>query len=582
MRQLLATIILLAALAPAGAQETDHNFDVAKNLDIFNSLYRDLDQLYVDTIDASNAVRYGIKAMLYSLDPYTVYYPEDDVKSLRQMITGKYAGIGSLIRENLKDGCCVIDQPYRGMPAQEAGLRKGDRIISIDDSTMLGKPTDYVSSHLRGDAGSTFKLKIFRPSEDREIEMNITRRSIQLPAVPYFGMLNDSIGYINLEQFTEDCSKEVRQAFLDLKTRGMRSLVFDLRDNGGGSVSEAVDILNFFIPAGQTILTMKGKTLRSNNEYATAVEPLDTIMPIVALVNANTASASEITAGVLQDLDRGVVAGERTYGKGLVQTTIDVPYNGQLKLTTSKYYIPSGRCIQAIEYGKKSSDAPGDSIAKTFFTRSGRIVHERGGITPDITIESDTLTNLAYYLINARDSAELVLTYVCDYIQAHADIAPPDRFELSDSDYNDFKTRVCAADFKYDKQTEKYLVQLKELAKFEGYFDDAKDEFAALEAKLTHDLGRDLDINRDLLKTLIGRDIIANYYFEDGAIEFSLRFDSQLKRAVSILSEGEYYSILSPEAPADEQAVDKTIAPDGEIGSPDDFDFDDEDEGDVG
>lgn len=576
MRQFLFTIVFLSLVRPAISQDTGHNFEVSKNLDIFTSLYRDLDQLYVDTIDASSAVGTGIKAMLYSLDPYTIYYPEDEVNSLRQMITGKYAGIGSLIRENLKAGCCIIDQPYRGMPADEAGLRKGDQIISIDDSTMLGKTTDYVSSHLRGDAGSTFKLKIFRPSDDKEMEMNITRRSIQLPAVPYFGMLTDSIGYINLEQFTEDCAKEVRQAFLELKTRGMRSLIFDLRDNGGGSVAEAVDILNLFIPSGETILTMRGKTSRANNNYITSSEPVDTIMPIVALVNGNTASASEITAGVLQDLDRGVVAGERTFGKGLVQTTIDTPYNGQLKVTTSKYYIPSGRCIQAIDYGKKTAD--NDTIAKTFFTRGGRTVHERGGITPDIISTSDTLTNLAYYLVSARDSSELVLTFVLDYIQSHPTIAPPATFELSDSDFDAFKAQVCAAGFKYDRQTGKYLDRLKELAKFEGYFDDAKDEFAALEAKLTHNLGRDLDINRELLKSLLARDIIAAYYYDEGAIEFSLRQDSQLKRAVSILNEGEYYSILSPDYDAAAQAVSKTISGGDETGSPDDAGVDDEDE----
>ncbi|MCD8288990.1 MAG: S41 family peptidase [Prevotella sp.] len=569
MRHHLFIIIFLAFAGHAFAQQTDHNFEVSKNLDIFTSLYRDLDQLYVDTIDAAQAIGTGINAMLYSLDPYTVFYPEDDVKSLRQMITGKYAGIGSLIRENLKEGCCIIDQPYRGMPADEAGLRKGDRILAIDDSTMLGKTTDYVSSHLRGDAGSTFKLKIFRPSESREMEMNITRRSIQLPAVPYFGMVSDSIGYINLEQFTEDCAKEVRQAFLELKTRGMRSLIFDLRDNGGGSVAEAVDILNLFIPSGQTILTMKGKTPRANNEYATAAEPVDTIMPVVALVNANTASASEITAGVLQDLDRGVILGEKTFGKGLVQTTIDTPYNGQLKLTTSKYYIPSGRCIQAIDYGKKNSSVAGDTIAKTFFTRCGRIVRERGGITPDILCKSDTLTNLAYYLVSARDSSELVLSFVLDYIQAHPTIAPPATFELSDSDFNVFKKQVCDAGFKYDRQTGKYLDMLKDLAKFEGYFDDAKDEFAALEAKLTHNLDRDLDINRDLLKLLIGRDIIGAYYFDEGAIEFSLRQDSQLQRAVDILNEGEYDKILLPGYDADTTVLTKTISGDAELNSPD-------------
>ncbi len=547
MKRVSFTLLWALLFSTALAQETGHNFDVAKNLDIFNSLYRDLDMLYVDTIDANETVQYGIKAMLYSLDPYTVYYPEEEVKNLRQMITGKYAGIGSLIRENLAEGCCIIDQPYRGMPAQEAGLRKGDRILSIDDSTMVGRPTDYVSSHLRGEAGSTFKLKIFRPSQG-EMTMNITRRNIQLPAIPYYGMLNDSVGYINLEQFTEDCAKHVRQAFIELKLKGMTRFIFDLRDNGGGSVSEAIAILNMFIQSDTPILTMRGKMRRSNSDYLTTAEPIDTLMPVLVLVDGTTASASEITAGVLQDLDRGVILGTKTFGKGLVQTTIDMPYNGQMKLTTSKYYIPSGRCIQAIDYSRKSFDSTPqttDSL-RVFHTLAGREVREGGGIMPDIEVKGDTLTNLVYYLINARDSSEVVLNYVIDYINSHPSIAPPSEFALTDEDFDRLKQRIMASPFTYDRQTEKYLQQLKELAKFEGYYDDAQEEFAALEAKLTHNLERDLDTNRDLIMWLVGRDIVGAYYYEEGATEFALRYDNQLHRAIEVVSSGEYYDVLSP------------------------------------
>ncbi len=548
-RFLSATCLLALLLLPARAQETGHNFDVAKNLDIFNTLYRNLDMVYVDTLDANKIIPYGIKAMLYSLDPYTVYYPESDVKDLRQMITGKYAGIGALIRENVKEGCCMIDLPYRGMPAQEAGLQKGDRILSIDDSTMIGKPTDFVSSHLRGDAGSTFKLKIFRPSADKEMEFSITRRSIQLPPVTFYGILKDSIGYINLDQFTEDCAKDVRHAFIDMKMKGMKKLIFDLRENGGGSVSEAVSIINMFIPRDVTVLTMKGKLKRSNSEYKTTTEPIDTIMPMVVLVNDNTASASEIMAGVMQDLDRAVVMGNPTYGKGLVQTTLDMPYNGQLKITTSKYYIPSGRCIQAIDYKNKNggyTEHIPDSLTHVFHTAGGREVRDGGGIKPDITLKADTLTNLAYYLMNARDSSEVVFTYEYDYIQAHPTIAQPRDFELTDEDFEELKSRVIASDFKYDKQTEKYLQQLKELAKFEGYYEDAKDEFDALEAKLTHNLERDLDINKTLIKNLVGREIVENYYYDEGAMEYSLRFDNQVKEALRLLSsDEEYHAVLN-------------------------------------
>lgn len=530
------------------AQSGDHNFEVAKNLDVFNSLYRSLDMVYVDTIDANKVIGNGIKAMLYSLDPYTIYYPDNEVKELRQMITGKYAGIGALIRENTQHGCCMIDQPYPGMPAHEVGLKKGDRILAIDDSTMIGKKTDYVSSHLRGDAGSTFKLRILRPSTNKEMTFNITRRAIQLPAVTYYGMIQDEIGYINLNQFTENCSKDVRRAFIELKQKGMKKLLFDLRENGGGSVQEAISIINMFVPRDVTILTMKGKMQRANSVYKTTVEPIDTIMPIVVLVSDNTASASEIMAGALQDLDRAVIMGTRTFGKGLVQTTLDLPYNGQLKLTTSKYYIPSGRCIQAIDYKNKNggyTEHIPDSLTKVFHTIGGREVRDGGGIKPDVELKADTLTNLVYYLINARDSSEVVFNYEYDYIQAHPEIAVPSSFELTDDDFNELKERVLASNFKYDKQTEKYLQQLKELAKFEGYYDDAKPEFDALEAKLVHNTERDLEINREMIKNLVGRAIVQNYYYDSGAMQYSLRFDSQTKKALQLLSsDSDYNAIL--------------------------------------
>ncbi len=536
---------------PMAAQQEDHNFKVAKNLDVFNALYRNLDMVYVDTLDADEVVGYGVRAMLRSLDPYTEYYPASDVKELRQMITGKYAGIGAVIRENNKEGCCMIDQPYKGMPAYELGLKKGDLILAIDDSTMMGKPTAYVSEHLRGDAGSTFKLKIRRLSTGKEMVFKVTRRAIQLPAVTYYGLIgNTGIGYINLNSYTEDCAKDVRRAFVDLKQQGMNRLIFDVRDNGGGSVQEAISIINMFVARNTTLLTMKGKMKRANNEYKTTVEPIDTVMPIVVLVNDNTASASEITAGALQDLDRAVVMGTRTYGKGLVQTTMDLPYNGTMKLTTSKYYIPSGRCIQAINYKHKNggyTEHVPDSLTKVFHTLGGREVRDGGGIKPDIEVKADTVTNLVYYLMGARDSAEVVFNYEYDYIQAHPTIASPDEFLLTDEDFNELKARLLANDFKYDKQTEKFLQQLKELAKFEGYYEDAKPEFEALEKKLTHNLERDLEINRELIKELVSREIVRNYYFDAGSMQHSLRTDSQVKRAIEMLSnEEEYNKILHP------------------------------------
>lgn len=535
---------------PVLAQDKDHNFKIAKNLDVFNALYRNLDMVYVDTLDADEVVGYGIRAMLNSLDPYTEYYPEESLKDLKMLITGKYAGIGAMIRENMQQGGCMIDQPYRNMPADELGLKKGDLILSIDDSTMLGKPVSYVSEHLRGDPGSSFKLKIRRLSTGKEMTFNVTRRAIQMPALPYYGMLPDNVGYINLNSYTEGCAKDVRRAFITLKQQGMNRLIFDVRENGGGSVQEALDIINMFVPRNTEVLTMRGKTPRANKDYKTTTEPIDTVMPIVVLVDGGTASASEITAGTLQDLDRAVVMGTRTYGKGLVQTTMELPYNGQMKLTTSKYYIPSGRCIQAINYKHKNggyTEHVPDSLTKVFYTAGGREVRDGGGIKPDIEIKADTLTNLAYYLMSARDSNEVVFNYEYDYIQKHPTIAPASEFMITDADYDDLKARVVASDFKYDKQTEKFLNQLKELAKFEGYYEDTKAEFEALENKLNHNIERDMEINRELIKDLISRELCRAYYYDGGSIEHSLRSDSQVKEAVKLLlNEEEYNKVLTP------------------------------------
>lgn len=369
-----------------------------------------------------------------------------------------------------------------------------------------------------------------------------------MPPVTYYGILQDGIGYINLNQFTEDCSKDVRRAFIELKQKGMNKLIFDLRDNTGGSVQEAVSIINMFVPRDITILTMKGKMKRSNSEFKTSVEPIDTIMPIAVLVSDNTASSSEIMAGALQDLDRAVVMGTRTFGKGLVQTTIELPYNGQAKITTSKYYIPSGRCIQAIDYKNKNggyTEHIPDSLTKVFHTIGGREVRDGGGIKPDVELKADTLTNLVYYLMNARDSSEVVFNYEYDYIQSHPQIADPSIFELTDDDFNELKKRILASSFKYDRQTEKYLQQLKELAKFEGYYDDARQEFDALEAKLVHNTERDLEINREMIKKLVGRAIVQNYYYDAGAMQYSLRFDPQTKKALQLLSsDSDYNAIL--------------------------------------
>ncbi|WP_279170539.1 S41 family peptidase [Prevotella denticola] len=547
-------LLTFGGSAPAqNKADKDHNFKVAKNLETFSAIYKYLDMMYVDTLDADEVVGNGINYMLHSLDPYTVYYPEEKVKDLDLMISGKYAGIGALIRYNFALKNVVIDEPYEHMPAAEAGLKKGDVILSIGDSSMAGKDVSYVSNRLRGDAGTTFILTVRRPSTDKKMKFRITRRTIQLPAVPYYGVQDGGVGYLNLNSFTAGCAKDVRRAFLDMKKQGMTSLVFDLRNNGGGSLQEAVNIVNMFVPKGLTLVKTVGKLERANKEYKTTVEPIDTVMPIVVLVNDETASASEITSGSLQDLDRAVVLGTRTYGKGLVQASMDLPYNATLKLTTSKYYIPSGRCIQAINYkhanGGYTEHVP-DSLTHVFHTADGREVRDGGGIKPDVEVRPDSLPNIAFYLASSgRDSTEVMWNWELQYLKKHPAIGPAKTFVLSDADYEDFKQTVLKSGFKYDRESRKYLENLVKLAKFEGYYEDAKPEFDALEKKLSHNLAKDLDYNRQPLKKLLTSDLVSAYYYQRGSLENSLQFDKQWKKAVEILQNpAEYRKLLQPVA----------------------------------
>lgn len=550
MRKQLICVLLAIGLMPAMAQkDKDHNFEVAKNMEVFTAIYKNLDMMYVDTLNAGEVIGNGINAMLRSLDPYTEYYPENKVKELDRMLTGKYAGVGALIRYNQQQKRVVVDEPYENMPAAEAGLKKGDIILSIDDSTMTDKDVAYVSSRLRGEPGTSFILKVKRPSTGKTMRMKVTRRSIQLPYLPYYGLQENGVGYINLNAFTVNSARDVRRAFLDMRRQGMKGLVLDLRNNGGGSLQEAVDIVNMFVPKGIVLVQTRGKMTRVNKDYKTTVEPIDTLMPIVVLVNGNTASSSEITAGSLQDLDRAVVLGTRTYGKGLVQMPMDLPYNGQMKLTTSKYYIPSGRCIQAINYrharGGYTEHVP-DSLTKVFHTVGGREVRDGGGIKPDVELKPDSLPNIAYYLAGARDSNEVLLNYEIDYLAAHPTIAPAKTFALSDADYEEFKRRVLKSNFKYDRETEKYLKDLVKLAKFEGYYEDAKPEFEALEKKLQHNVAKDLDYNKEAIRHIIESDLVAAYYYQGGAIQNGLRYDKQMKEAVRLIETPEdYRKILS-------------------------------------
>ena len=537
--------VLLAAVLVAVAffsfkSGDDRNFQIAKNLDTFNSIVKELDMFYVDTLDPNKTVREGIDYMLSSLDPYTEYYPEDDQAELQQMLNASFGGIGSLITYNQKLKRSMIAEPFEGTPAAKVGLKAGDILMEIDGKDLAGKNNQEVSQMLRGAVGTSFKLKVERPDEKggtRPLEFDIVRQTIQTPMIPYDTIFNKNVGYINLSTFSGTPSKDFKKTFLKLKKEGITSLVIDLRGNGGGRLEEAVEIANFFLPRGKVIVTTKGKTKQASNTYKTLREPLDLDIPITVLVNGATASASELLSGAFQDFDRAVIVGSRTFGKGLVQTTRPLPYGGVMKLTTSKYYIPSGRCVQAIDYKHRNEDGSvgtiPDSLTTVFHTAAGREVRDGGGVMPDIEVKQEKLPNILFYLV--RDN--LIFDYATQYCLKHPSIPSPQEFKVTDADYNDFKAMVKKADFKYDQQSEKIMKTLKEAAKFEGYLDEASEEIKALEKKLTHNLDRDLDYFSKDIRSMIADEIIKRYYYTRGGIIQQLKDDDGLQAALKILAD---------------------------------------------
>ena len=537
--------VLLAAVLVAVAffsfkSGDDRNFQIAKNLDTFNSIVKELDMFYVDTLDPNKTVREGIDYMLSSLDPYTEYYPEDDQAELQQMLNASFGGIGSLITYNQKLKRSMIAEPFEGTPAAKVGLKAGDILMEIDGKDLAGKNNQEVSQMLRGAVGTSFKLKVERPDEKggtRPLEFDIVRQTIQTPMIPYDTIFNKNVGYINLSTFSGTPSKDFKKTFLKLKKEGITSLVIDLRGNGGGRLEEAVEIANFCLPRCKMIVTTKGKTQQASNTYQTLREPLELDIPITVLVNGATASASEILSGAFQDFDRAVIVGSRTFGKGLVQTTRPLPYGGVMKLTTSKYYIPSGRCVQAIDYKHRNEDGSvgtiPDSLTTVFHTAAGREVRDGGGVMPDIEVKQEKLPNILFYLV--RDN--LIFDYATQYCLKHPSIPSPQEFKVTDADYNDFKAMVKKADFKYDQQSEKIMKTLKEAAKFEGYLDEASEEIKALEKKLTHNLDRDLDYFSKDIRSMIADEIIKRYYYTRGGIIQQLKDDDGLQAALKILAD---------------------------------------------
>lgn len=543
----------LAVLVLFAFKDDDKNFKIAKNIDIFTAIVKELDMFYVDTLDADKTLREGIDAMLYSLDPYTEYYPEENQSELEQMIKGTYGGIGSVITYDTKRKRSVIAEPYENMPAANVGLKAGDILLELDGEDLEGKTNSKVSEMLRGQVNTGFTLKVERPGMTEPLTFDIVRKSIELPTVPYYGVMADSVGYISLSSFSGKPSKAFKQAFLDLKeNHGIASLIIDLRNNGGGLLDEAVEIANFFVPRGSLIVSTKGKIAQASNTYKTQREPIDTEIPLVILVNNGTASSSEILAGALQDMDRAVVVGTRTFGKGLVQVPRSLPYGGMMKLTTSKYYTPSGRCVQAINYQDRNDDGSvariPDSLTNVFRTAGGRIVRDGGGITPDRVVKSERTPNIIYYLINDN----LIFDYATKFVIANPTIGTPEAFEISDEHYAEFKTLVKESDFTYDKQSEKVFKSLKEFAEFEGYLTDASEEFAALEKKLQHNIDRDLDYFSKDIKQMLAYEIIKRYYYQRGAIIQQLKDDDDMDEAMRILTDMETYHTILSAAPAEE------------------------------
>ena len=539
---LLWAVALSIGVLPLRAQQpkTESRFEVSKQLEILNALVKEVEMFYVDSVETEKMVRRGIDAMLKGLDPYTEYYPEQESDNMKLLVTGEYGGVGAYIRA--RDGGVIITEPFEGMPAAKAGLKAGDRILMIDTVDVKKATTERVSELLKGTPNSKVMLKIERKGEKKPLKVEVTRKQVALKQVVHYGVYGDHTGYIYLDGFKERSADEVLAALEDLKkNHHITSLILDLRDNGGGLLSSAVQIVNLFVPKGREVLSTRGKMKLWDRTYRTALDPIDSVIPLVVLINGNSASSAEIVSGALQDMDRAVLIGNRSFGKGLVQTPRELPYDGQIKITTSKYYIPSGRCIQQLDYSHRNADgsvsAIPDSLTSVFYTANGRPVRDGGGIRPDFEIEEKKAPTMLFYLLNGY----VLFDYVTDWVRAHPTIAPAKDFVFPDADYEAFKKHVKDAGFTYDRQSEKAMKNLKEVAELEGYLTEDSAAFVALEARLKPDLDRDLDRYKEDIKKLIATEIVKRYYYQEGELIESLKDDKTLQKALEVLADRELY-----------------------------------------
>ena len=533
-------IVVIVGVSFYSFTRDEKNFEVAKNLDIYHTLFRELNMFYVDEVNPNKLVKTSIDQMLESLDPYTTYISEDQMEDFRFMTTGEYAGIGALIsKQNDK---IIIAEPYEGFPAQKFGLKAGDVLIEVEGKPTSNMNTEDVSNLLKGPANKPVKIKYERYGEKKPVTIDVVREKIQIDAVPYYGMLDKNTAYIRLSSFTANCSNEVKKAFLELKNNDPHSLVLDLRGNPGGLLTEAVEIVNFFVPKGSEIVSTRGKVTQWDKVYKATSNPIDTVIKIAVLTNSGSASASEIVAGAIQDLDRGIVVGTRTFGKGLVQTTRDLSYNTKLKVTTAKYYIPSGRCIQALDYAHRNEDGSvgtiPDSLITEFTTKKGRKVYDGGGVAPDVKFESESLSSLSIALITKY----LIFDFATKFSTENAAIATPEEYEVTDDTYKQFIAFVKGNNFVYESQSEEELNDLIEHAKKDKYYGLAEKEFEALKAKLAPNFDKDSEEFKAEVKELLQDEIVSRYYYQKGAIRAAISDDKGIKKAIEELNSETAYS----------------------------------------